>query len=75
MKFLLEEKTKQFSFFIAQYHFDTTKNITLNSTHYYIITITIKWELQQIAFTNSSDIDLKSVRNAYKNALENHIIF
>ena len=42
------------------------KNIRLNSTDYFIMKISNKWELQQIAFNHSSDIDFEDFMNIYK---------
>ena len=42
------------------------EDIILNSTHYFIMKIPSKQELQQIAFNHSSDIDLKYFINLYK---------
>ena len=42
------------------------KNIRLNSTHYFVIKIPNKGELQQIAFNYSSDIDFQDFMNFYK---------
>ena len=39
------------------------KNIRLNSTHYFIMKIPNKQELQQIAFNHSSDIDFRNFIN------------
>ena len=39
--------------FLTQTYFAVQKNIRLNSTHYFIMKITNKSELQQIAFNNS----------------------
>ena len=52
--------------FIAQSYFAVSKNIRLNFTHYFIMKITGKQELQQIAFNYSSDIDFKDLMNLYK---------
>ena len=41
----------------------TFKNIRLNSTHYFIIKIPNKRELQQIAHNHSSDIDFQVFMN------------
>ena len=43
--------------FIIQSSFPFPKDITLNSTHYFVLKITSKRELQQIAFNYSSNID------------------
>ena len=45
--------------FITQSYFAVPKNIGLNSTHYFIMKIPNKQELQQIASNHSSDIDFK----------------
>ena len=45
--------------FITQSYFAVLKNIKLNCTHYFIIQISNKEDLQQIAFNQSSDIDFK----------------
>ena len=43
--------------FITQSYFSGSKAIRLNSTHYFIMKIPNKRELQQTAFNHSSDID------------------
>ena len=45
--------------FISQSYFKVPKTIRLNATHYFIIKIPNKRELQQIASNHSSDIDFK----------------
>ena len=52
--------------FITQSYFVVRKIIILNSTHYFIMKIPKKWELQQIAFNHSSDIDFQDVMNLYR---------
>ena len=42
------------------------KNIRLNSTHYFIMKIPNKRELQKIAFDHSSDIDFQDFMYLYK---------
>ena len=42
------------------------KHSHLNSTHYFIMKIPNKQDLQQIAINYSSDIDLKDLINLYK---------
>ena len=61
--------------FIPQSYSDVTKNIRLNSTHYFVMKISNKQELQQIAFNHSSDIDFRDFMNFYKNVLQNHVLF
>ena len=40
--------------------------LDLNTTHYFIMKIPTKRELQQVAFNHSSDIDPKELMNVYK---------
>ena len=61
--------------FITQSYFPVSKNIRLNSTHYFIMKIPNKWKLEQIPFYHSSDIDFENFMNLYENVLQNHIIF
>ena len=44
---------------ITQSYFAVPKNIRLNSTHYFVMKIPSKREVQQIAFNYSSDMDFK----------------
>ena len=44
----------------------TPKDVRLNSTHFFIMRIPNKRELQQIARNHSSDIDLKDFIKSYK---------
>ena len=52
--------------FIPQSYSDVPENIRLNSTHYFVMKITNKQELQQIAFNHSSDIDFRDFMKLYK---------
>ena len=52
--------------FITQSYFAVPKNIRLNSTHYFVMKIPNKRELQQIAFNHSSDIDFQDFIKFYK---------
>ena len=52
--------------FIIQSYFAVATNIRLNSTHYLVIKIPNKKELQQSAFNHSSDIDFQDFMNLYK---------
>ena len=52
--------------FVVQSYFAIPKNIRLISTHYFVIEIPKKRELQQIAFNHSSDIDFQDFMNLYK---------
>ena len=61
--------------FITQSHFKVPKDATLNSTHYFIMKIPNKRELQQIALNHSSYIGFKDFMKIYKNVLHNYILF
>ena len=52
--------------FISQSYFKVPKIIRLNATHYFIMKIPNKKELQQIASNHSSDIDFKCFMKLYK---------
>ena len=47
-------------------YFKVPKDVKLNSTHFFIMKIPNKRELQQIALNHSSDIDFKDFMNIYK---------
>ena len=53
-------------FFITQSYFKVPKDVRLNSTHFFILKIPNKRELQQIALNHSSDIDFKDFMKTYK---------
>ena len=52
--------------FITQSYFAVPKNIRLNSTHYFIMKIPNKRELQQIVNNHLSDIDFNDFMKLYK---------
>ena len=52
--------------FITQSYFKVPKDVRLNSTHFFIMKILNKRELQQTALNHSSDIDFKDFMNIYK---------
>ena len=52
--------------FITQSYFKVTKDVRLNSTHFFNLKIPNKRELQQIALNHSSDIDFKYFMKIYK---------
>ena len=52
--------------FITQSYFKLLKDVRLNSTHFFIMKIPSKRELQQIALNHSSDIDIKDFTKIYK---------
>ena len=59
-------KLNIFLVFISQSYSDVRKNIRLNSTHYFIMKIPNKQELQKITFNHSSDIDFQDFMNLQK---------
>ena len=52
--------------FITQSYFKVLKDVRLNSTHFFVMKIPNKRELQQIALNNSSDISSKNFIKIYK---------
>ena len=52
--------------FITQSYFKVSKDVRLNSTHFFILKISNKRKLQKIALNLSSDIDFKDFMKIYK---------
>ena len=52
--------------FITKSYFKVPKEVRLNTTHFFIMKIPNKRELQQISLNNSSDIAFKSFIKIYK---------
>ena len=52
--------------FITQSYFSVSKNVTLNSTHYLIMKMNDKQELQNIAINHYADINCKNFVNIYR---------
>ena len=52
--------------FITESYFTVPKDVRLNSTHFFIMKIPNKRELQQTALNHSPDIDFKDFRKIYK---------
>ena len=52
--------------FITQSYYKVPKDVRLNTTHFFIMKIPHKRELQQIAINHSSDKDFKEFINIYK---------
>ena len=61
--------------FITQSYFKVPKDVRLSHTHFFIMKIPNKRELQQIALNHSSDINFKDFMKIYKNTLKNHTRF
>ena len=56
--------------FIIQSYFSVPKDVRLNSTHYLIMKINNKKELQNIAINHSADIDFKDFIKIYKECIK-----
>ena len=61
--------------FITQSYFAVPKNTRLNSTQYFVMKIPNKREIQQNAFSYSSDTDFQNFTNFYKKYMQSHIFF
>ena len=64
--FIRGRKLGVFIAFITQSYFIVSKDVRLNSTHFFIVKIPNKRELQQIALTHLSDIDFKDFIKIYE---------
>ena len=64
--FIRGRKSKISLVFITQSYFKVSKDVRLNSTHFFIMKIPNKRELQQIALNHSSDINSKDFIKIYK---------
>ena len=53
--------------FITRPYCKTPKEVRLNNTHFFIMKIPNKKEIQQIVFNHSSDIGFKDFMKIYKN--------
>ena len=73
--FIRGRKLNISSVFITQSSFKVLKDVRLNSTHFFIMKIPNKRELQQIALNHSSDIDFKDFIKFIKIVLQNHTLF
>ena len=61
--------------FTTQSYFTVPKEVRLNSTHYLIMKIHNRRELQQIAIDHSADIDYKDALKIYRNCTKNPYSF
>ena len=64
--FLRGRKLTLLLVFISQFYFKVPRTIRLYVTHYFIMKIPNKRELQQIALNHWSDMDLKVFMKLYK---------
>ena len=60
---------------ITQSYFKVPKDIRLNTSHFFIMKIPNKKELQQIASNQSSDTDLKDFIHVYKKCTDKSYSF
>ena len=75
-KFFIRERKLNISVvFITQSYFAVSKNIRQNLTHYIVIKIGNKRELQKIVFNHFSDIDFQDFVNLYKKCIEKPYYF
>ena len=63
------------SVFITQSYFKVPKDVRLNTTHFFIMKIPNKSELQQIAINHSSDIDYKYFTEIYRKCTDKPYLF
>ena len=61
--------------FITQSYFKVPKDVRLNTTHFFIMKIPNKRELQQIVLNHSSDIDFKDFVKIYKKCTDDPFSF
>ena len=67
--FIRDLKLNIFIVFITQSHFKVPKDVRLKSSHFFIMKIPNKRELQQIALNHSSDIDFQDFMEIYKKCI------
>ena len=61
--------------FITQSYFKVPKDVRLNTTHFFIMKIPIKRELQKIAINHSSAIDFKDFVKIHKRCTDDRYSF
>ena len=64
--FIIFRETNIFLVFITQSYFSVSKEVRLNSTHYFIMKIYNKRELQNIATNHSAGIDYNDFMKIYR---------
>ena len=62
-------------FLLLNLFFFVSENISLSSTHYFIMKIQNKQDLQQISFNHSADIEFEDFINLTKNVTQPKTIF
>ena len=61
--------------FITQSYFSVPKNVRLNSTHYLVMKINNRRELQNIAINHSADIDYNDFMKIYRECTKEPFTF
>ena len=69
------QKAKHFNFFITQSNFGVPKDVRLSTTHFFVMKIPNKREIQQNAINHSLDIDFKKNKINIKDKLQKSILF
>ena len=72
------DKHKRNIYFTCVYHsvlFSLPKDVRLNSTHYLIMKINNRKELQNIAVNHSADFDYKDFVKIYRECTKNLILY
>ena len=73
--FIRRIKLNIFLVFIMQSYFKELKDVRLSTTHFFILKIPNKSELEQITYNVSSNIDFKDFMNLYRKCIVKHILF
>ena len=60
---------------ITQSYFSVPKDVSSNSTHYLIMKINNRKELQNTAINHSADIDYQNFMKIYRECTKDYIIF
>ena len=73
--FIRCRKLNVYLVFVTQSYFSVPKDVRLNSTHYLIMKINNRKELQNIAVNHSADIDYKDFMKITENVQKSLLIF
>ena len=73
--FIRRIKLNIFLVFIMQSYFKEPKDVRLSTTHFFILKIPNKSELEQITYNVSSNIDFKDFMNLYRKCIVKQILF
>ena len=64
--FIADRKFNIFLVFITQSYLRVSKDVRINTTHFFIVKILSKPKVQQIATNHSSDIDFDEFKRLYR---------